>query len=302
MTDVSELSILLIGDVDRSEFRRAREALLAVGRVTGAADVESAEELLIADEIVPDVIVIAQTYPAQYRHATLQRLRQSAPLAPLVVLAGSWCEGEMRSGNPLPGAIHVYWHQWQPRCDQHLHRMRRGERSAWGLPVTATEEERLLLQSRISASLAAGGTASLAAGGTASLAAGGTASQGQGLIAIDTPRFEMEDWLSAACRSRGHSTVWLRPPRGARVVGAAAAIFDGSDCRGKEFDRLRRLADTLAPAPVLALLDFPRIEDHNRALAAGAAGVISKPALVDDLFWELDRAMGGRDSRDRGER
>ena len=280
---MSELSILLIGSTDRLEFRRAREALFAAGRVTSVAGADSAEASLAAGEIVPDVIAIAQAYPAQFPHAMLQRLRQLAPLTPLVVLAGSWCEGEMRSGNPLPGAVRVYWHQWQPRCDQHLRRMRQGQRSAWGLPVTATEEERLLLQSET----------------TASLAAGGTASQGRGLIAIDTPRFEMEDWLSAACRSRGHSTVWLRPPRPARVKGAAAAIFDGSDCRGKEFDRLRRLADTLAPAPVMALLDFPRIEDHGRALAAGAAAVISKPALVDDLFWELDRMLGDRDSLDR---
>ncbi len=267
---MSELTILLIGNTDRREFRRAREALSAAGRVTSVAEADSAEASLADGKIVPDVIAIAQAHPAQFPHAMLQRLRQLAPLAPLVVLAGSWCEGEMRSGNPLPGAIRVYWHQWQPRCDRHLRRMRQGQRSAWALPVTATEEERLLLQSETAAS------------------------QGRGLIAIDTSRFEMEDWLSAACRSRGYSTVWLRPPRPARVKGAAAAIFDGSDCRGKEFDRLRRLVDTLAPAPVLALLDFPRIEDHDRALAAGAAAVISKPALVDDLFWELDRASNVR--------
>jgi len=31
------------------------------------------------------------------------------------------------------------------------------------------------------------------------------------------------------------------------------------------------------PTPVIALLDFPRIEDYDRALEAGAAAVLSKP-------------------------
>jgi len=46
-------------------------------------------------------------------------------------------------------------------------------------------------------------------------------------------------------------------------------------------------------APIVALLDFPRIEDRRRALAAGAQAILSKPLQVDDLFWELDRRKKG---------
>lgn len=53
---------------------------------------------------------------------------------------------------------------------------------------------------------------------------------------------------------------------------------------------------TLRPAPVIALLDFPRIEDYDRAMAAGAVAVVSKPLHLDDLFWQLDRAL--EDERD----
>ncbi len=174
----------------------------------------------------------------------------------------------MRSGEPWPAAVRVYWHQWPPRCDQQLGRMLRGECSAWGLPLTATEEERLLL------------------------GADDAAATREGLIAIHTWPYEMEDWLSAALRRRGYSTVWLRPPRSARVEGAIATIFDGCECRGEELDQLRQHAAMFTPAPIIALLDFPRIEDHNRAISAGATAVVSKPLQLDDLFWQLDRVLG----------
>jgi hypothetical protein len=30
------------------------------------------------------------------------------------------------------------------------------------------------------------------------------------------------------------------------------------------------------------------VEDRDRALAAGAAAVLAKPLLLEDLFWQLD--------------
>ena len=77
-----------------------------------------------------------------------------------------------------------------------------------------------------------------------------------------------------------------------RVGGATAILWDGSDCRGEECEELRRLAAAMAPTPLVALLDFPRIEDFERAEAAGAAAVLSKPLQLADLFWELDRLEG----------
>ncbi len=264
---MSDISILLVGDTDRSEFRQARASLDALGRVSSVPDAESAAAALAAGEVGPELIVVAQAFPNQFSEEAIDRLRRLAPLGRVLGLMGSWCEGEMRTGKPWPAAIRIYWHQWLPRCNRELRRMRRGECSAWGLPITATEEERLLL------------------------VADEPPPKRQGLVAIHARPFEMEDWLSAACRSRGLATVWLRPPHPARVEGATAAIFDGSDLRGGELEELKHLCGTLRPAPVIALLDFPRIEDYHRALNAGAAVVVSKPLHVDDLFWQLDRVL-----------
>jgi CheY-like chemotaxis protein len=133
------------------------------------------------------------------------------------------------------------------------------------LPPTATEEERLLADT-----------------------AERRASR-HGLVVICSQSHETAEWLSAACRSRGYATIWQRPSTKARVAGAMAAIFDGTDLSRDECNQLGHLAAALHLAPVVALLAFPRANDRRRALSAGAASVLSKPLVVDDLFWELEK-------------
>jgi DNA-binding NarL/FixJ family response regulator len=261
---VPEISIVIVGDIRRGEFRRVRETLDGFGPLACFAAIEPAIAALRSGQVAADVIVVAQAYPGQFSAAQMDCLRQAAPVTRVVALLGSCCEGEMRTGKPWPADVRVYWHQWPARAQQELRLLLAGRASTWSLPATASEEERLLA------------------------AADRPLPQRQGLVAIHTPSAAMENWLSAACRSCWLSTVWLRPAQPAPVRGALAAIFDGSECRGEERDELRRTAAMLAPAPVVALLDFPRIEDHERALAAGAAAVVSKPLHVEDLFWQLD--------------
>ncbi|MFQ5792850.1 MAG: hypothetical protein ACE5JI_20470, partial [Acidobacteriota bacterium] len=264
---MSEISILLVGNTDRSEFRHARAMLDEFGPVVAAADVGSACGALAAGKVAPDLIIVAQSYPGQFSSAAIDRLRRSAPLARMLGLLGSWCEGETRTGQPWPAAIRTYWHEWLPRVEQELARLRDGTCCTWALPITASEEERLLL-----------------------LADEPVPSR-EGLVAVWTRQFEMQDWLRAACERRGYSTVWLDPHRPVHLEGVAAVIFDGNECRGEEVEAIQRLADALEPVPIIALLEFPRVDDHNRALAAGARAVLSKPLLIEDLFWQIDRLV-----------
>jgi len=279
--------VLFVGNARRREFREARACLDATARVRQADDVAAALAVLQAG-FVPEAIVIAQAFPEEFSIEEVDRLRGAAPLARLLGLLGSWCEGEVRTGHPWPGVLRLYWHQFPAQCSREFARLRTGKCSTWGLPITAGDEERLL---RAHETIP-----------PAKPAESGLTTE-RGLIVVWSRRFEMQDWLSSACRLRGYSTVWLAPGRATKVSGAKGAIFDGCRCDEIETAELRELAGLLGPVsrvpgvsgkpvPIIGLLDFPRIEDHARAMSAGAAAVLSKPLAIDDLFWQLDRVSG----------
>jgi hypothetical protein len=260
-------TVLAVGDTQRPEFREARAVLDRMADVVPARDIDAAVDRLAEGRLAADLIVLAQAYPGQYRREGVERLRRLAPLARLLALLGSWCEGESRSGDPWPAAVRVYWHQWPARCGRELAGLAGGLRGSWTLPATAGDEERLLALNPA------------------------PGARREGLIVVCAQQVEMGDWLADACRQRGYATVWVRPGESVRPGGARAAIFDGADADAVEADQLRGLAESLEPAPVVALLDFPRIEDQARAVRAGAAAVLSKPLLLEDLFWQLDRLL-----------
>ena len=259
-------SILAVGDFQRPDFRAAWSSFASLAGIAYADDSTQAAAMLADGSILPDLIVVAQAYPGQISPAAINTLRRSAPLARVVGLLGSWCEGELRSGRPWPGATRIYWHQWPARWQRELDHFARGECPTWGLPLTASEDDRLLLE-------------------TPSL----PTSPRQGLIAIDAQR-QMAQWLAAACQAEGYETLWVRPAQAVQSQGAVAAIFDDADGRGIPRQRLSELA---AATPTVALLSFPRREDIDRAEAAGAKVVLSKPLLLADLSWALDRATQG---------
>ena len=260
------LSILLIGDIDRAEFRQASAAARRLGNLFAVADASAAAEAIASGRTTPDLIVVAQAFPGEYCAASIERLRRLAPLARVVGLLGPWCEGETRTGKPWPAAIRVYWHQWLPRAEEDLRRLGSGQTSNWSLPITASEEERLLAM------------------------ADRPWPPRRGLVAIRSPWAQMHAWLADACRLRGYTSVRLPAAAGqsARIAAVDVLLFDGTDGEDHELIELARLAASVRPAPVVVLLDFPRVEDRDRVLAAGAAAVLAKPLLLEDLFWQLD--------------
>ncbi len=285
------LLILVLGDATRPEFRETRVCLGRWGNVVDFSDANSAVAALSEDRFSPDVIVVAQAFPGQFSHETIDRLRRSAPLARVLGLMGSWCEGEMRSGSPWPATVRTYWHQWPARGNRELSRLATGQPCSWALPLTATEEERLLVDVTRSPCSPTCATAwNKQCPGQTSAPSLLVPSSGT-LVVVRSRSREMAEWLSAACRSRGLVTIWQRDPAFARVEGAAAAIFDGTDLCDGECDALGRFVRALRPAPVIALVSFPRIEDHDRALSAGASVVLSKPLLVEDLLASLDLSI-----------
>jgi DNA-binding NarL/FixJ family response regulator len=67
-------------------------------------------------------------------------------------------------------------------------------------------------------------------------------------------------------------------------------IFDAGDFQPAECDALRRVSAAFQPAPVIALLSFPRIEHEQIAFECGATAVLSKPVGVEDIFAAVENA------------
>jgi hypothetical protein len=254
------IAVLLVGDTRPAEFLDARRSLIELAELTESPEPAAAAAILQSGLVDPEVIVLAQAYPGQISHSQVDQLRRLAPLARMVALLGTWCEGEGRSGRPWPGVVRVYWHQWAARSAQELARIACGQLPAWSLPPTATEEERLLVSAEA------------------------PLPTGEGLIAIHARQTAMADWLASACRQAGYSTLRLCGPNWPQFAGVRAGLFDATDLGPSETSELDRLVAQIRPAPVLVLLDFPR----PGVLPPGAAAILSKPVLLEDLLWHLD--------------
>ncbi len=270
-------TVLFVGNAQAADFRAAFATTHNLARVHLAADLDEARAL-VHTGILPDLIVLAQEWPGQFSPEQVDALRLAAPLAPIVVLAGPWCEGETRSGRQLPGTTRLRAGQAAARLEEDLRRLRDAHCPSFALPATATEEERFL-----------------AACEQPSTSAGG-------ILAGCTPDQEMWELLSRFASCAGWTPLRVQfelsecsqsgPSPGGHLAGVhlanvAAAVFDGADLSAGEARALAHLHAATAPAPVVALLSFPRQCQIDEARLLGAAAVLSKPLMLDDLHVAL---------------
>ena len=256
-------NVLLIGDHQYPDFREAVWWLEQHTQLTQTPTISSGLQCLSPGDH-PQAIVIAQSRPGQFSIPLVQALHSAAPLSRLVGLLGSWCEGEMRTGRPWPGVIRVMWHQWKPRLIPQLQTASNAAPGNWSLPRTASVAEQM------------------------AVTADAVWPRRQGLIAIHAPTFLDYRAISEACGQVGYSTAWCSPAQPLHASGFAAAIYDGIAADGPTLRSIGDVVQQLQPKPVVALLDYVRRQDFDRAMAAGVAAVVAKPLLTHDLLWYLD--------------
>jgi hypothetical protein len=256
--NMSSPHVLLLGSAEHPDFTDS----LAYLRATASLDGEP--------ETPPELIVVAQARSGEIRQREIESIRRRYPLAGIVVLLGSWSEGETRTGRPWPGVLRLYWYQFPSwwRRQLKLHRARRCP--DWARP----DATRLDIGSPMAAD-------------ASSL---DTQSRPHGIIVLSTEYRETADALSDVLSRAGYATVWERAGRAAPFVcGATAGIWDGgqlNDCESAELTAFcRRLARDATP--VIVLLDFPRQDRVKQARIAGAVTVLGKPWLNADLLATL---------------
>jgi hypothetical protein len=254
---VSKKKILFVGDRDSPPFRTVVGWLESGGTLRCLTSI-SAAQLACRDD-PPHLIVIGQLRPGEFTSEEVERLHREAPLARLVALLGSWCEGETRTGTPWPGVTRLYWHQLTARAVQELIGARSGK---WALPRTSTDVERLMSYTPIR-------------------------QVNQGLIVVRSESHLSFDALSDALVLAGYAAVRVRGNEPFAAVGTVAGIWDCTLSICEDREPLTRFVDQLRPAPVIGLLGFPRDDDRQAALECGVRLILGKPLVVEDLVNEL---------------
>jgi hypothetical protein len=239
--------IWLIGDVEHRDFADA------VSLLKSTASIGSGE---------PELIVVAQSHPGTFRERELNRLRRSAPLAGVVSLLGSWCEGETRTGRPLSNALRLYWYEFSSWWQRQLHLRSTGSCPKWAGEIQHQQPARDGLL--------------------------GTN------VGISAATFDTVAAIGDAIHSAKGRFAWWRenqPMDCGRSVDAG--VWIGGQLNDAEASRLASFCAQLAQqdAPVVALFDFPRQDRLQAALEAGAASVLGMPWRNDDLTDELRRAL-----------
>lgn len=243
--------VLGVGPWRRPEFAAATAGLRDLQACPKTATVDEACELLATAEVAPELILLAQPLPGGVGQRDVERLQRLAPLARVVIVAGTWCEGELRTGAPPVGALRLYWYELATWWQAAQRRLAAGVCPAWSAPLDHLRAGRFAIDAAIDEL---------------------TPPKSVAIHADDYAVFE--SWIGTL-----KTAVWTRdeaPP------GTTAGIWDGGQLNERELERLRRFCRDV-PGPVVALLDFPRVEHVALAQEAGATAVFGKPYIVEEV-------------------
>jgi CheY-like chemotaxis protein len=282
---VAAPSAMFAGPWRTGEFARLRHALDPADRWLTATTLAAAAEQL-TESAAPELILLAQPRPGCDEQAVVQRLGALAPLTRIVAVAGSWCEGELRTGRPLSGVVRLYWYEllawWRAALDGRA----RGRTPPWSEPLDDPRAARRLCRKLADPPA--------------------HSAPSRGAVVIDAVDYAVFEALSAALAVEGWSSHW-RPrhlagsatataPEGAPIV---AGVWDGGQLDGVERQELTRFVENLREqgAPTIALLDFPRGEHFEFARSAGLGAILPKPYELTLLHNALAQLTGDPNSR-----
>lgn len=247
------INVWLAGDFGHADFAGAS------GWLSEVADCVAAPSHVIRRDAEPDAIVIFQSRPGSIPQRDVERLYRLAPLARLVLIAGPWCEGELRSGRPPHGVARILWGEWRQRLPQELGLGRLGKSASQPRVRTMTPVDRLLQSLRLPAMRALRCVH----------------------VSICTPRRDRFETLSELCSALALRTVHL-PPDSQPTDSMSVILADGWQCVPAQNSK------ESASRPVILLLDWPRPDDLQRAQQCGVASILGQPLLATNLFAAIE--------------
>jgi hypothetical protein len=254
------------GDTDDADFAPIVGWLRASAKcefVALAAPSPDSAALSPDSEAIPQAIVLFQARPGSIRQSDVERLHCLAPLARLIVVAGPWCEGELRSGRPIQGVTRILWHQWKLQLPLELGIS--PPRAAASRPRTLTPADRLLQ----------------------TLASGVPGKKHHGQAAVFTTRRDRFEVLADLCSAAGLHPQ-LRAPGLPPTEDASMWLVDGWEAMPAECCLGR------SRPPTVLILDWPRADDVDQAAQHGIRHTLAQPFLVTDFLAAIDQILPGR--------
>ncbi len=263
-------AVLLIGPAQSAAAAAVQAELRAQGQMAQLATFEDARARLANSTEAPALLVIVEERPGEISPDAVAELRRLAPLAGVLGVTGTWCEGERRSGQPWTATLRWLWHQFPARWKAATAGDRHGWATAWQLPGTLTEEDRLALGDPRDG-----------------------APEPPATIEIVSLCPDTRAWLADACRAAGYHARQAGEPL--EATAPTAAIPEGpvpADCilwdLSGEPEQLPEWLTIFAaagepPPRWIALVSFPRQDLIERLRRWGAAAVLAKPLLLEEL-------------------
>ncbi len=259
----TEPVIYLAGPWERNEFARVHAAWTEQARIVLFS---RTQELLGAVErgsCDPAYILLAQSRPGTYPQSLVERLRDVAPLTTVIVVLGSWCEGETRSGVPLGDVHRVPWYALPlGSC------WRNDSSTVFQMPLTTGFDERLERELASCRSMPAR------------------------RIAVYSADPSQAAALCESLRGFGHEAILANEL--ADPQGCHAAVWD--DAGGMRTTRIAsvdfvRTFGFSRRMPRVALRTFPRSHQANRDRDAGFSATLPKPFHLAQLLRQLETAI-----------
>jgi hypothetical protein len=210
----------------------------------------------------PAAAVVAQARPGDFAADDLERLQTALSDAPVLLLAGPWCEGELRSGTPLLQIVRIPWRRWRGGLEADLKPLlapaEANQRAAYTLPADAQLIARNLRA--VKENKPAFGTAAICT---------------ESLPLYESLADALEKLRTKATRANSSSADSL--------ASVKLVIYDGWPAH----ERFRSVRQPAASMRELLLLDWPRPADAQRAAQAGIHGILAVPFLLSDLATTL---------------
>lgn len=262
--------MLLVGNSRSPEMQPVAETvadLVPMNQLVEVADLSAVGQFIAENDRHPDLVIVCQSWPDEYRPDEVNRLLELLPLATILCCYGSWCDSDGRNRQIWPLAVRV------PAFSSSALIRRLWRDAAEGnppLPLTASREEIFarLHGEAIPADIGQLGT------------------EQQARVCIESGDGAIREWLGDALQAAGFQIA-----DNADAATAHVAVWDAPIWEERTAEELQQFHARCPSVPIVVLIGGMRPHQIDQARARGASCVLAKLTPVSTIVREIGAAI-----------